>query len=345
MNKPVLFFWISILLVPMFVCGQSITSGLVAHWSFDNDSAQLVRDQSANKFNGISNGIEYAIGIKGKASVFNLNSDAVFFPGQNQNPPEKISNLNTGTISVWFNFQNNGGNILPVFYFGEKSETAPHNSLIIEIGHGPGEGDPTNRRLYFTIVNQKFCFDSRINLNPDTWYHFVAIVNPTGNTGFLNGEELVGRRYNLGSDFTYHDFFVDVPAKEVLSLGYGRFGQDDRFFHFKGMIDEVRIYDRPLNSLEVQMLWKEGFVATGIYNADRKTGNKRLKIYPNPAQEYLIAETGSKTRFIDFFLPDGRKIHTVANPDSNCMISTKHWKPGFYYARTDTGDFAEILIK
>ena len=67
------------------------------------------------------------------------------------------------------------GQILPILYFGEEDTGTPHNSLIIEIGHAH---NIANRRLYFTIVNQRFCFDSRINLEENRWYHFVAVVVP-----------------------------------------------------------------------------------------------------------------------------------------------------------------------
>ena len=245
---------------------QNLEHGLVAHWGFNNDSSHVIFDESENQTHGTSYEIDHVAGIKGKAIQFKSVKDEVLFPIKNGTPPESVGNLSVGSISVWFNFKNVGGKILPILYFGESSENEVHNSLILEIGHGTNGGDPENRRLYFTIINQRFCFDSRENLTPNTWYHFVAVVSATGNTGYLNGEELVDRRYNLGSNSTFHNFFADVPAKEVLSLGYGRFGQDDSFFHFKGMIDEVRIYDRAISSKEVGLLWDEGKHLAGIPN-------------------------------------------------------------------------------
>jgi len=50
-------------------------------------------------------------------------------------PPEEIGNLVTGSISLWFSFQNQGGDILPLLYFGESEENLPQKSLILEIGH------------------------------------------------------------------------------------------------------------------------------------------------------------------------------------------------------------------
>ncbi|MCK4748281.1 MAG: hypothetical protein KAT15_14625 [Bacteroidales bacterium] len=99
----------------------------------------------------------------------------------------------------------------------EKDTGTPHNSLIIEIGHGH---KIENRRLYFTIVNQRFCFDSRVNLEENHWHHFVAVVSETGNTGYLDGKPMYNRKYNLGSDSTFTDFFTSVDSAEMLSKGY-----------------------------------------------------------------------------------------------------------------------------
>jgi hypothetical protein len=247
-----------------FLSAQNIHEGLLAHWGFNNDNNSKILDESGNGIHGTAYEISHVKGINGQAIQFNSTQDAVFFPEKDHIPPEPVSDLSVGTISLWFNFQNVGGNILPLLYFGEKSEDAPHKSLILEIGHGANGGDPDNRRLYFTIVNQRFCFDSRENLSPNRWYHFVAVVDSNKNTGFLNGAELDNRKYNLGSDSTYSDFFADVPTNEVLSLGYGRFGQDDRFFHYKGLMDEVRIYNRPLSSQEIELLWNEGKRMAGV---------------------------------------------------------------------------------
>jgi hypothetical protein len=133
---------------------QNINEGLVAHWGFNNDNTNVILDESGHGLHGTSYEISHVDGIKGQAIQFNSMQDAVFFPAKNRISPESISNLSFGTISFWFHFQNVGGNILPLIYFGEESEDEPHNSLIIEIGHGANGGDPNNRRLYFTIVNQ-----------------------------------------------------------------------------------------------------------------------------------------------------------------------------------------------
>lgn len=236
---------------------SDIEKGLVSFWSFDNDSNNIIIDASDNNNSGKGYSITYEDGIVGQAAVFNGTDSKMFFPSPNSQPLALISYLQAGSISLWFKYKSLGAQILPILYFGESQTGTPHNSLIIEIGHGGGT-NYSNRKLYFTIVNQGFCFDSGINLVENTWYHFVAVVSENGNTGYLDGIEMTGRNYNLGSNKNYSDFFNDVPVKETLTIGYGRYGQEDPFFSFNGSIDEVRIYDRPLNAIEIKELFDQG---------------------------------------------------------------------------------------
>ncbi|MCI0514618.1 T9SS type A sorting domain-containing protein [candidate division KSB1 bacterium] len=253
----VLFFFLKI-----FIFGKILANEPppVAHWSFDQDSAGIIQDKSGNKLHGNAYNISYGRGVIGNAVLFNSPTDEIHIPARGLTPPSIISNLTQGSISVWFKYQSVGSAILPILYFGEADKGTPHNSLIIEIGHGD---NPANRKLYFTIVNQRFCYDSGENLQENEWYHFVAVVSETGNTGYLNGKLMNKRHYNLGSDSTYTKFFASVPVQECLSIGYGRYGQNDNFFHFKGMIDEVRIYDRPLTASEIKTLYIEGTQNSG----------------------------------------------------------------------------------
>ena len=249
------------------VNGQDIENGLVAHWTFDSDTDGQVRDATSNNLHGTAYHVTYSEGPVSKALVFNGVNSRVVFPDLESAVPDTIGKLNVGAISLWFTFKNRGGDILPMLYFGESDRNKPHNSLIIEVGHN---NDPNDRRLYFTIIVApfdvtRFCFDSGMNLEEGMWYHFVAVVSAEGNTGYLNGQELINRRYNLNSNARYTDFFSSVTSRKRLALGYGRYGRDPAFYPYEGALDDIRIYNRPLNDNEVKELYALGSVA-GITN-------------------------------------------------------------------------------
>ena len=151
---------------------SDINRGLIAFWSFNNDLNNIILDSSGNNITGMGYSITYEKGTIGQAAVFNGTDSRILFPSLNSQPPLVISNLQVGSIALWFKYKSLGAQILPVLYFGESQTGTPHNSLIIEIGHGGGT-NLSNKRLYFTIVNQGFCFDSGINLLENIWYHFV----------------------------------------------------------------------------------------------------------------------------------------------------------------------------
>jgi hypothetical protein len=52
---------------------------------------------------------------------------------------------------------------------------------------------------------------------------------------------------------SYTNFFASVPENKMLALGYGRYGRNSSFFYFKGGLDDVRIYNRPLYIFSYQV--------------------------------------------------------------------------------------------
>lgn len=318
------------------VQSQTIDSGLVSHWSFDNDMDNMIIDATANNLHGTSYDITYTAGPIAKAVSFNGLRSRIYFPDKNSNPPQIMSTLSIGSIALWFKFQNQDADILPILYFGESATGTPHNSLIIEIGHGQ---TILNRKLYFTIVNQRFCYDSKVNLNENIWYHFVAVVTPTFNTGYLNGVEMTNRNYNLGSNSTYSDFFADVPTQKSLSLGYGRYGQQDPFYAFKGSIDDVRIYDRPLSATEVVTLYELASATNISIPKLELNGISLNQNYPNPFNTETViswySSKNGKTK-LELFDMMGKQVKTLVdtykNPGNHQLnFNSENLLPGVYY--------------
>ncbi len=244
---------LSLLTLHSAYCQSS--DNIVAYWSFDDDVEGVVKDSSKNQNDGVSYDLTYAKGVVGQAGYFDGVNSKVIIP----NTPKEITNLRYGSISCWFKFENIGGQVLPILYLGKSVSGRPNHSMVIEVGHD--RGNPYNRRLYLTTIigrGVNFCVDSAYNLDENRWYHYVAVVSKRGNTIYIDGKEHQNRRYNLGSDSSYTTFFNDVPAKDLLSIGYGKYSQEDPFYSFKGYIDEMIIYDRALTRDEVRELYRKG---------------------------------------------------------------------------------------
>jgi Concanavalin A-like lectin/glucanases superfamily len=175
--------------------------------------------------------------------------------------PDLIGNLAVGTISVWFEFDTlpPANTIHPILYLGDGVGGSGNSSLIIEIGHFPG-----NSKLYFTVIRDNMaipqCFDSGTNLTAGTWYHFAAVVGSNSNTGYLNGSEMVSRHYNFGNALVSY-FFDDIVDKRVCWVGRGFLGAITTTQYYDGEIDEIRIYDRPLSADEIRQYYRSVVLA------------------------------------------------------------------------------------
>ncbi len=226
-------------------------NGLVAHWSLDNTAA----DSGPNSLDGTPlNGIVYGDGVLGNGLQLDGVDDYVNITDAGAFP-SVIGGLSEGTISVWFKFDRlptSKWEMFPIFYMGDGVGGMGQTSAVIEIGH-PTDGDT---QLYWTTYRDDLqneptmCFDTNFNLSPGQWYNFMVVVDPSGNTGYLNGQELVDRDYNFDGPSS-PEFLEDITDQQVtwLGRGYLTFSPVDQYF--PGQIDEVLIYDRPLNATEV----------------------------------------------------------------------------------------------
>lgn len=277
----------------MLATGFSLRSqeDLVGYWSFDDAGNEKFFDNSGNENHGTLFGAEVVQGIKGKALSFNGESDFAEITGNGNLPPAKLAQLGQGSISLWFRVNHipTDYGIAPILYYGMEGKCdffdAANQGLIIELGHSPIF--PGSESLFFTIWKNgctlpSFCYDSGNRISTDTWHHYVAVVGPDYNTGYLNGQEMVNRDYNFG-DASYSQFFADALAHENLWLGKGHWDRTTQYY--KGAIDELRIYSKPLSREEVNELYQ--LKTTGTEDAAVKNPADEVKLFPNPAKGVL----------------------------------------------------------
>jgi hypothetical protein len=236
--------------------------GLLAHWSFDehaNDSTGIY----AGMLNG---GAAIQSGKIGNAVFFDGIDDYVEF---SQNALDAVGSLSQGTISFWFNYESllDTQTVMPLFYIG-NNQGSPDNMYVIEIGHSAGDGrtsspDPNDKKIYSTWIKNNrepfLCFDSGRNMAENTWHHYAVVVGPSGNQGYINGVLIENTDHNFGDSGSQY-FLDSFEGKETFLLGYGRssFMISPNFVYYKGFIDDLRIYDRPLEWAEVQNLYSLG---------------------------------------------------------------------------------------
>ena len=249
------------------VSEKYLDEGLVACWKFDEETGKYFYNETSGQLTGQKYGATWVTGVVGSALKYDGVNDYAKVSGINSHV---LGDMTQGSISIWFRYADSLDNgskpIQPLMYIGKSDTTGNDDCFIIEIGHN----DPQNSTLYFTWIRNgelPLCFSSAQNLTPETWYHFVGMVgdhvNDYGqnNTGYLNGVEMTDRNYNYGDPFT-KVFFKMYPSGELQNIwfGYGktRDSHTPDFEFLAGVVDEIRIYNRPLTSQEVLTLYQQG---------------------------------------------------------------------------------------
>lgn len=313
--------------------------GLVAHWSFDSLYNNTFIDHVSNTTGGTVFGAQLVPGPVGNALEFDGINDYARIPGNNMAPPSVLSNLTEGSISVWFRVDDipMGFGIRPIFYYGKENPCiffdAANEGMIIEVGHSPIHNG--SRRLYFTMWTNgctypSFCYDSWNPIVEGQWYHYVAVVGANFNTGYLNGQLMTDRKYNFGNTST-HEFFSDCLAHENLWIGRGFWDSEDMFFD--GAIDEIKIFDHPLNAIDVASLYAEGNPLL-IIGKDSGQAIEPL-VFPNPANETINIEFHSipqQTVIVKIFDSTGELVSQseISASDKTVTLDLGNLPKGLY---------------
>jgi hypothetical protein len=100
----------------------------------------------------------------------------------------------------------------------------------------------------FMETETKFFNGLSPELMDGAWLHYVLVREGVYARTFLNGQLIRESRRCSG---------VDISNDAPFSIGNSPCIQTGRMQRFKGVIDELRLYDRPLNEEEVKFLYQE----------------------------------------------------------------------------------------
>jgi len=221
-----------------FVLASIPRNGLVGEWLFDGNA----NDTSGNENNGIVNGPTITtdrFGDVNKAYNFNNNYIDV------GNPNNNILDLDNRdfTISVWVKFDSiiEGRDNT---FLGKDAGNGPENKW--EFMYSAGWG--TDHTSCFHINDTNSIADYNIKSgnwypNVTEWYHMTIVKENISYKFYRNGI----------SDGTINSSIIIPDIDHSLYIGYGEPGH-----YFNGKIDDVRIYNRALSNIEIDILYHEG---------------------------------------------------------------------------------------
>jgi len=281
--------------VPIVLGFDNYEVGLVAHWRLDEDywngTPLEVTDSSGNGNHGIAqNGLTTTDGVVGKCGEFDGANDRIVFPNDlNPTPTSQI------TLMAWIKPENVGAASYWKYddpIIGKRWSYA----LIID----------ENGRLGFHFHNTPYSYDAWVkgpSLLPyeGKWIHVAATYDGSYSRLYLNGE--------LKTQASRSGPIYDSNVLPYISyVDYSRY--------FDGLIDEAMIYNRALDSAEINQYYQEIFTQNLGAGPDQTINEgewvtfQATKIQPNPSTGLIFSWDLNNDGTYDYeetpaYAPDG----------------------------------------
>ena len=185
--------------------------------------------------------------------------------------------------------------------------------------------------------------DSQIVLQENTYYHVVALFDGSNVDLYVNG--LLDNRTNFSGAImtTTHDLTI------------GQHLPDNPGYNFKGVLDEIRIYDYPLSLSEILALYDAFTDVLGTQISTLPDHTRLLRSYPNPFNAtttipYQLSEPGHV--FIRVFNMRGQIVNTLIDADQPAGFYSVIWDgtnhtgenvaSGIYLYEMETENYRDI---
>jgi len=221
---------------------QLPNNGLVGYWPFNGNA----NDESGNGNNGTVNGAKLTsdrFGNENQSYLFNGTTDNIVMINKFFNIGQNF------TLSEWFNCYDVSQCYQNFF------NTIPHNGIGLDINRSCTNNGLTlwlnsnpDNVTWNMLVNQPTNYNHYISKQ---WYH--VILQKEGNVYkiFING--VLDKTWNVStsSDYNCGMYLGSISLKSE---------------YFKGQIDDIRVYNRALNSSEISALYYENKCIKTIVN-------------------------------------------------------------------------------
>lgn len=278
------------------------TGDLIAYYPFSGNAD----DASGNNLHGS------VFGARLNTDQFGNANSAYFFDGVNDRisvPSASILNVEDAiTVSTWFN----------------ADQLPDRESFIISHGSWQNRWKISiipERRIRWTINSTSTIrdLDSDLNLEEDRFYHVAATYDGKLMLLYLNGKlqsykELSGKIRKTSLDFLI-----------------GQMLPGDANYNFRGVIDEVKVFNYALTPEAVENLYNES-LTTSVENINNQ--QYTINLMPNPVREKLNVRFSElpDAAVISIYNINGQRIATRAVvPGTQIIeIDASSWKTGFY---------------
>ena len=211
----------------------SIDKGLIAYYSFNSCDA---RDEGGNDSNGNLYGRTSCwCGIEGEGLLLDGRSSYIEFPGRVNQA------FNTTDFTISFYVKTEQYSIFEQSLFSKREICDSTNMLDIRLN--------VHRKYIATEVfesNTKFYPRISPSYEENGWMHFALVRKGTFAYTYINGIlQREGRRCSG----------VDISNSTIFSFSNSPCIGEGKARRFKGVLDELRVYERALSDEEILMLY------------------------------------------------------------------------------------------
>jgi hypothetical protein len=273
------------------LCSARARQGSVHLWTFDDSGGTQAADVVGER-PGTVHGAQAAPGRLGGALRFDGFDDFVALP---DNKPVWLPTRDF-TISLWVSFER------------DKGFTVAESEVLFDGNHG-ASSDPS-RQLGYNVQRRgdpgKIAFQITTLRNADEdlysqtvpaqdkWYHIVAVRQGTMQRIYLDGE-LDAWRVCSSSPVDFEGGYDD----DRVSVGRYTTNTGSPRYHFKGMLDEVAIFDWALSGAEVRQLYLDSLAAHALYvdaahGSDLNDGRRALTAFATIQAAIDTAQPGDE---------------------------------------------------
>lgn len=274
---------------------QIPTNGLVSYYPFNGNANDTI---SSN--NGTVNGATLTTDRFGNPnSAYNFKANQ----GNNISIPTNTFHFSNYTYSFWINMS--------------KLPNSGDRSVIMSIGGMGGDQGVSINNDYFGGVEMfdgvgsyssgsTAIYTNGPGLDTGSWYHIVSVRDTNYVKTYINGQLAVTSQSSMGA----------LPGYGSSSFGARIGSRFNATLAFNGKIDEVRIYNRGLDSNEVMALYLGNECICTIYDTvvvydtmyvavsdtllidavlsgvNPPSNKNQIKIYPNPSKDYVFIDNG-----------------------------------------------------
>ena len=259
------------------------TNGLVGWWPFNGNA----NDESGNRNNGVVNGASLTMDRFGNVnSSYNFNGTSNYIEVAH-NSTFNFQTPNSVSFSLWIKTSMNSGAM-----FVQKQAGVGSTQNGVNCGILASNGYLTGVAKEASGV-QSLIASPAVGYNNNQWHHFVYTFS-SGNANIYLDGVLLSSQTNSGS----------VVANSTTNLIFG-YGLPLNNFFYNGRLDDIGIWNRALTQQEVKNLYDGNIcyqyitvrdtllINMSITGFNPVTYNNTIKIFPNPANNYITIDYGN----------------------------------------------------